>query len=58
MLTIRLPIDLEKRLTDLSARIGKTKTAIIVLKTKGFDTRKNAPILGCFFRFYSVKTVL
>ena len=29
MLTIRLPIDLEKRLTDLSARIGKTKTAIV-----------------------------
>lgn len=29
MLTIRLPIDLEKRLTDLSVRIGKTKTAIV-----------------------------
>ena len=29
MLTIRLPIDLEKRLTDLSARIGKTKIAIV-----------------------------
>ena len=29
MLAIRLPIDLEKRLTDLSVRIGKTKTAIV-----------------------------
>ena len=48
MLTIRLPIDLEKRLTDLSARIGKTKTAIIVLKTKVFRTYKKPLFLEVF----------